>query len=88
MKFFVELIIELALSVGTNKNLSRWVRYPILLLVGSLFAAIVGSVAALGVAQLRQGNPLPAAALFFLALGLLVGIGYLFYTRYQQHKAE
>ena len=71
MEFIFELIIELLLEgateVSSNKKISKWIRYPILFLLSFFYLAVILLIIFVGL-LLFEENIL--AAIFFIALGI------------------
>lgn len=58
MEFIVELILELFLEggieVSSNKNISKWIRYPILVLMVLFFLVVIFGIIILGLFLLPE----------------------------------
>lgn len=71
MEFIFELIIELLLEgateVSSNKKISKWIRYPILFLLVFFYLVIILLIIFVGL-LLFEKNIL--ASIFFIALGI------------------
>ena len=76
MEFLIELIMELVfegtLDQSTNRKVPNWIRYPLIVLVGLFFTAVVGIILLVGLVVLREywfvGLPLIALAIGFALL--------------------
>lgn len=70
-EFIFELIFELlfdgAVTASRNKKISKWIRYPLIILIASLFLGVVGLLIFLGF-KLYPSNRL--AGLIFIFLGI------------------
>lgn len=71
-EFIVELLFEAGGEVATNKKVSKWIRYPILIIMCSFFAIVIGGIIILGISTIKE-NILVAS--IFIALGLFLLIG-------------
>lgn len=71
MEFIFELIIELLLEgateVSSNKKISKWIRYPILFLLVFFYLAIILLIIFVGILMIERNL---IAALLFIALGI------------------
>jgi len=71
MEFIFELVIELLLEgateVSSNKKISKWIRYPILFLLAFFYLAIILLIIFVGILMFEENI---LAALFFIALGI------------------
>lgn len=69
MDFIIELILELAiegsLAIGTNKKISRWIRYPLLFLLAIFYICILGVIAVAGIKILDSNFILGIVFLIF-----------------------
>lgn len=58
MDFIIELILELLLEgsieLGTSKKISKYIRYPILILLLLFYLAIIGLVLFVGISALSE----------------------------------
>lgn len=66
-----ELVLEGCLAVGSNKKISKWVRYPLLTLVLLFYLAVAGILLAVTVVSLREGQMLVFLLMLVLDGGLL-----------------
>ena len=58
MEFLIELIMELVfegtLELSTSRKIPNWIRYPLIALIGLLFAAFIGLILLLGLLILQH----------------------------------
>lgn len=77
MDFILELIGEFILEgimeVGTNKKISKWIRYPILALIIFLFGSVILGILLLGVISFKR-NRFMGILMISLGLFMIVGI--------------
>lgn len=66
-----ELVLEGCLAVGSNRKVSKWVRYPLLTLVLLFYLAVAGILLTVTVVSLREGNILAFLVMLVLDGGLL-----------------
>lgn len=50
-----ELIIEGGIAISSNKKYSRWIRYPLLLLAGSTYVALIALLVYIGFFVMKDG---------------------------------
>ncbi len=62
-----ELIFEGAVETSRNKKISKWIRYPLIVLIASLFLGVIALLIFLGI-KLYPANRL--AGLIFIFLGI------------------
>ena len=53
-EFILTLIFEGGVEVGTNKKRSKWIRYPLLLLVGAIYVGFFALLIFLGFRDLED----------------------------------
>lgn len=75
MDFIIELVIELLLEgsieISSNKKVSRWIRYPLILFIVTLFAGIILLMLYLSFSLLNK-NALAAFLILIISLFLLI----------------
>ena len=75
MDFIIELVIELLLEgsigISSNKKVSRWIRYPLILFIVTLFAGIILLMLYLSFSLLNK-NALAAILILIISLFLLI----------------
>lgn len=73
IEFILELIVEGVITVGENKKISRWIRYPLMILILLLVLGINGLCFLLGIMALKEKES------GFNLLGIiLIGCGIVF----------
>lgn len=72
LEFLLELVVEGGMEASGNRKLSRWIRYPLMILTILFFAAVIGLVFFIGVYMYRE-EPLASAILFLVGILLVVG---------------
>ena len=60
------------MEASGNRKLSRWIRYPLMILTILFFGAVIGLVFYIGVYMYRE-EPLASATLFLVGIFLVVG---------------
>lgn len=71
-ELILELLIEGGMEVSTNRKISKWIRYPVALILALFFAAVIFGMLFFGI-FLLQSNLF--AALFIILIGLFALIG-------------
>lgn len=68
----VELLLEGSLEISSNKKISKWIRYPILIILMLFFAIVIIGLFGLGIYIFKDSVPL---SLIFIGCGILILIG-------------
>ena len=75
LEFVFEVIFEIGEEVSNDKKISKWIRYPIMVLMGIFYIGVIGLLFVVGLSALKEnllfGLFLIGLALFF-AIGLFV----------------
>ena len=75
MEFIIELILELLLEgsieVSSNKRVSKWIRYPLIIFIVTIFLAVILLILYLGLSLL---NDWILAGIFFLIISIVMVI--------------
>ena len=75
MDFIIELVIELLLEgsieISSNKRVSRWIRYPLIVFIVTLFAGIILLMLYLSFSHLNK-NALVAILILIISLFMLI----------------
>lgn len=75
LEFIFEVIFEIGEEVSSDKKISKWIRYPIMILMGIFYIGVIGLLFVVGLSALKEnllfGLFLIGLALFF-AIGLFV----------------
>lgn len=89
MDFIIELVIELLLEgsieISSNKRVSRWIRYPLIVFIVTLFAGIILLVFYLSFSLLNK-NVLVAILILIISLFLLISAIIKFKKLYLEKK--
>lgn len=80
LEFIGEVILEAVMEITKNKKLSKWIRYPILLLVMMFYGFIVLGILSLGI-QMFLDQKLLTAVLFIGIDAVLIGGLWVFYFK-------
>lgn len=75
MEFIIELILELLLEgsieVSSNRKVSKWIRYPLIIFITTIFFGIILLIIFLGLSLL---NDWLLAGITFLIIGIIMFI--------------
>lgn len=71
-EFILELFVEGGVEIGSDKKVSRWIRYPLILFVSLFFIAIIFFCMWTGVQALLHHNLM---GIFCIGVGLFLMIG-------------
>lgn len=73
MEFLIELLVELILEgsieISENKRITKWIRYPVIFLIVSIFAIVILGLIILGIYVLKDALYI---GLFFIIIGLIL----------------
>lgn len=76
MEFIFDLIFELLLEgiieVSSNKNISKWIRYPLSIILILFFSFLIFLLIYLGVLLMKENW---LCSLFFITVGIIMLIG-------------
>lgn len=81
------LLFEGSIEIGTNKKLSRWLRYPLLLLAGVIYFGIIALLILLGFYVLKEGL-WRAMVVWALALAFLIAPVIMLFSKYKKKKRK
>ncbi len=56
LEIIFELIVEGSAEVAKNRKISKWIRYPIVVLISLFIIAIIGLLTFIGVALIFKGD--------------------------------
>lgn len=76
-EIILELILEGSIEIGANKKVSKWIRYPLLLIAAMFYFAVI---------SFKDGNILAASLMWILSIALILGTGFVFLKKYKQIK--
>lgn len=89
MEFIFELIAEVlvdgGIEVSTNKKISKWIRYPILFILISLFLAVEFLVFFVGI-SIFEKSALGSILIIFVGIILFIGVIFRFRKLYIENK--
>jgi len=89
MEFIIEgifeFIIEICFDVSSEKKFSRWIRYPLIIILILIFAAITGLFVYAGMDSLDD-RPLMSVICFAVALFIVIGTFIKFRKVYGKNK--
>lgn len=75
MDFIIELVIELLLEgsieISSNKKVSKWIRYPLILFIVTMFAGIILLMLYLSFSLLNK-NALAAILILIISVFMLI----------------
>ena len=71
-EFIFEFLFEFGSEVSKDKKVSKWIRYPLIILLAILFLGVIGVVVVAGIAAIST-NFLVAFLFFTLAIFLFIG---------------
>lgn len=70
IEFIVELLIEGSIEIGTNRKISKFVRYPLLILILIFYIVVIGIITFVGI-ELLSKNIILGIIFLLLALFLI-----------------
>lgn len=71
VEFLLELILEGSEEVSANKRISRWIRYPLIVLIGLFYIAVI-SIIFLVASKVFEENRLISIVLLLLDVFLSI----------------
>lgn len=71
-EFILELFLERSMEASSNKKLSKWIRYPLMLLVIVFFVSVIGLVFLTGILSFSTNKMF---SIFILIMGILMLVG-------------
>lgn len=75
MEFIIELILELLLEgsmeISSNKKLSKWIRYPLIIFITTIFLSVILLILYLGLSLLNYWF---LVGMIFLVIGIIMFI--------------
>lgn len=73
MEFIIELLVELiidgSIEISEDERVSKWIRYPIILVIVLLFSIVIFGLIILGIIFLKDYI---YAGLFFIVIGVIM----------------
>ena len=85
LEFILTLILEGGTTVGKNRKYSRWIRYPLLLLVGIVYVGIIALFVLVGFLVLGDGL-WRAIVMWVFALAFIIWTIWDFRDRYKKKR--
>lgn len=73
LEFVFEVLLELGEDVSSNRKISKWIRYPILVIIILFYIGVVGITLFVGLSSLKE-NAFLGLILILLSLFFVVGI--------------
>ena len=71
-EFIVELIFEGSIEISSNKKISKWIRYPLIVFIVLAFIAIIALCIIVGVKAMHSNK---IVRLFLILIGIFLLIG-------------
>lgn len=68
-QLLLELILEGSIEISTNRKVSKWIRYPLIVLISSFFIAIFGLILLVGILCYKENIYI---SLFFIILSFVL----------------
>ncbi len=81
------LLIEGTINLINNKNISKWVRYPLLFMIFTFFAVIFGLIFWLGIICYEK-NIVMSLVIWIVGILLVIGAIFGFRKKYIKKKKE
>lgn len=72
LEFILELFLEGSMEVSSNKKISKWIRYPLMILVILFFVSVIGLIFFTSIISFST-NKLLSIFIFIIGIILLVG---------------
>jgi len=66
MELVLELILEGSISISSNKKISKWIRYPLIVIIILFFLSVIGLVFLTGILVFKYSVLL---SMLFIAIG-------------------
>ena len=74
-EFLIELIFEGSIEVAKNKKISRWIRYPLILIILLFIISVISLILFLGILLMIKEKTFIAGILLILIDVILIIIG-------------
>lgn len=86
IEFVLEILLEGGIEISSNKKISKWIRYPIIVFLLIFFTVIIFGILILGILMVEESI---LVSLFLIACGLAMFIGSIikFKKIYLEHKS-
>lgn len=85
IEFIGEIIIEGIIELIQNKKISKWIRYPLLIIISLFYALILGGI---GIIMLKAFNENILIGIFLLLVEILLIIGIICIIRKAINKKD
>ena len=72
LEFILELILEGGIKLSSNKKVTKWIRYPLILIVFIIYIAIITLMFLLGIYIYKESIAL-SIAIIILSIALSIG---------------
>ncbi len=69
LEFIAELVFEGSMEISKSKNVPKYIRYPLIVIIGLFFVLIIGIIFLVGIISLKENA---ALGIFFILLGLFI----------------
>lgn len=73
IEFILELILEGTIEISSNKKVSKWIRYPLIILLTILFSAVIIGIFMLGISTYKE-NIILSLILIGISVTMLIAI--------------
>lgn len=84
-ELIAEVLVDGGIEVSTNKKISKWIRYPILFILISLFLAVEFLVFFVGI-SIFEKSALGSILIIFVGIILFIGVIFRFRKLYIENK--
>ena len=71
IEFVIELLLEESIEISSNKKVSKWIRYPLILFIVTIFMGIILLIFYLGFSLLNK-NMLVAILILIIGVFMLI----------------
>ena len=72
LEFILELLLEGGVELGSNKKVTKWIRYPLIFIISILFLLVVVLIFWLGIWIHKESIAL-SIAFIILSIAILIG---------------
>lgn len=72
IEFILELLLEGGVELGSNKKVTKWIRYPLIFIISILFLLVVALIFYLGIWIYKESIAL-SIAFIILSVAMLYG---------------
>ena len=69
VEFILELVLESGIEVSKNTNISKYIRYPLIIIITLFFIIVTGLIFLVGILSLKENILL---GIFFILIGLFI----------------